>query len=153
MFERTLKEVTSNTSKFYAYEFRAYIKRVIEEQRYQWYPLSYKYLDWKKTTGLDQRTFIATGEYVDSIKVFKFYNKAKDSIGYVVGLPHKKHTMSNLYLDDLAKVLEYGTKTMPARPHWRPAIALFIKAKGGAKGELRQTAAGVVPGLMEMFMD
>lgn len=131
-FEKTLKEVTEKTSKYHAYQFRAYIRAVIEEQRYKWYPLSYKYLDWKKTIGLDQRIFIATGEYIDSISVNKYNNAKKPATGYTVGLPHKKHTMSKLYLDDLAKVLEFGTYTMPARPHWRPALTLYLnKTKSG----------------------
>ena len=128
-FEKTLKEVGTQTSKYYAHLFKAYIQQVIEQQQYNWAALSDDYVDWKRYTGLDSRIFIATGEYVDSIQTFKHINPDTKQIGYLVGVPHKKHSGSKVYLDHLANILEFGTRNMPARPHWRPALSQFIRSK------------------------
>ena len=123
-FEETLREVTSSTSKYYAYKFRDYLKSVIKLQKYKWAPLQKDYLDWKKKAGRDTRTLISSGEYVNSIQVFKF------GTGYVVGLPNKKHKDSNLPLGELMKIIEFGTLRTPPRPHFRSALSVFIRQKG-----------------------
>ena len=125
-FKNTLKEVSKETSRYYAYAFRDYIKEVLEQQLYKWKALSPSYAYYKKTNRLDSRILISTGDYVDSIKVFKYGE------GYAVGLPHKKHAGSEVYLDHLAKIQEFGTRIIPPRPHWRTALSVFnrgVRAK------------------------
>ena len=122
MLRQQVKETTSTTTKHYAYLFRDYIRQVLEGQRYNWKPLSVDYAKYKAKYGLDPRILISTEEYKDSIKVFR----TKDT-GYLVGVPHKLHSESDLYLDDLAKIHEFGTETIPARPLWRTALSIFSR--------------------------
>jgi hypothetical protein len=126
--------------KFIAEKIVETAKAGILEQRWRdkWKPLSPSYLEWKKRKGLDTRILIATGQYLDSFKVYrsgKYWvaGVEKDRLHYFEGKVVK--------IGDLAKWLEFGTRKMPPRPHWRPAFDYvskniryfwnaFIKGKG-----------------------
>jgi hypothetical protein len=100
-----------------AKQFADDLKAIISRQLIAWVPLSKGYARYKRRMGLDPRTLIATGKYVNSIQPIQ-----QPDGNWLVSVPNtplgdgSKHT-----LRDLARWLEYGTRTMPARPHWRPA--------------------------------
>ena len=104
-----------------AEEFADDLKAMIERQIITWVPLNKKYARRKRLLGQDPRILMATGRYVRAIHAEK---QADGS--WQVAVPNtplkvgSKHT-----LQDLAKWLEFGTKTMPARPHWRPITSLW----------------------------
>lgn len=81
----------------------------------------------KASLGLDPRVMIATGHYVDSIKVFK-----EDKHTYRVGFdPEAKAVDSQgieteVSLNTVARAQEFGTERIPARPHWKAA---FLRLK------------------------
>lgn len=103
------------------HEFAADLTRLVEQQAFAWVPLSDGYARKKQMLGLDPRILIATGRYVKS------FQPIQDASGqWVVGIPATPlHAGSRHTLRDLARWLEFGTRTMPARPHWRPAMALW----------------------------
>jgi hypothetical protein len=100
-----------------ALEFADDLKSIISRQLIAWVPLSPAYKKRKRILGLDPRILIATGRYVNSIQPVE---QADGS--WVVSIPEEPLRPGSRYtLKDLARWLEYGTQTMPARPHWRPA--------------------------------
>lgn len=94
------------------------VKDVIYQQLFKLHPLSHKYFMEKVRKGLDLRILIATGDYVKSIKVIRAEDKELGVI-YQVGFPKRLHKTSKVTFEQLANWLEFGTKKMPARPHWR----------------------------------
>jgi hypothetical protein len=100
-----------------AAEFADDLKSIISRQLIAWVPLSPVYKKRKRILGLDPRILIATGRYVASIQPVQ-----QDDGSWVVSVPDEPLRPGSKYtLKDLARWLEYGTETMPARPHWRPA--------------------------------
>jgi|DewCreStandDraft_5_1066085.scaffolds.fasta_scaffold24393_2 ribosomal protein S30 len=120
-------------SKFVAEKMAERVKAHIEKQepRLKWKPLSKAYLRRKIRLGYDKRILIASGQYIDSIYVYRS-DKA-----YVVGVRPRIHmgakglSEGGMKMSLLAKWLEFGTRKMPARPHWRPAF--FYVRKNIAK--------------------
>lgn len=76
----------------------------IEQQTMGHAELSDSWAKYKGSHGLDPRTLIATGEYLESFTVSRIGNRT-----------WKLHPKGQ---EELAEWLEYGTNTMPARPHW-----------------------------------
>lgn len=114
----------------------AMIKSNIYAQRYGHRPLSPGYARWKRRRGLDPRILIATGLYVQSIGArpysAAFGGRQTDTEAWVVSpAPGARH--GKLALSTLGLWLEYGTRRMPARPHFRPEaarVANEMKRKG-----------------------
>ena len=80
-------------------------------------PLSPTYVAWKDRMGLDPRVLIATGKYVRAI------GYVETPYGGIVGLVRKtRKGKKPLPYALLQRWLEYGTRKMPARPHWRPMM-------------------------------
>jgi hypothetical protein len=114
------------------------VKKTINQQTETWEPLNEDYEAFKKRTGLDTRTLVATKEYRDSITVTK-----EDICRYRIGPPLKKKHSSGLPLWKLAKLLEYGNAegNLPPRPHYRPVLerikeelkAIVQKLKGKSR--------------------
>lgn len=94
---------------------------ILEEQRYRWVKLSQKYLDWKVRKNLDTRVLIATGFYQDHIS----WGIKDDTVWF--GVEDVTHEPSGLPLRVLARIHEFGTKTIPARPLWRPLLSKYIR--------------------------
>lgn len=96
----------------------------IRKQTFKLAPLTKHYLRRKVREGYDRRILMRSSEYVDSIQIFKQGRRI-----WGVGIPvRKKSHKKTLEMWKLAHYLEYGTKRMPARPHWRPVIAWVEKA-------------------------
>lgn len=94
----------------------------IENQTFHWKPLSEKYLKWKKSQGLDERILVATEEYKNSISWGEVGNKVWAGIS-----PGAEHESSGLPMSILARIHEFGTKTIPARPLWRPLLSKYTR--------------------------
>jgi hypothetical protein len=104
-----------------AEEFADDLKALITRQLIAWVPLSPGYTKRKRMLGLDPRILIATGRYVSSIQPI-----AQKDGSWIVSVPDTPLRAGSKYtLKDLARWLEYGTRNMPARPHWRPARNLW----------------------------
>lgn len=99
------------------------VKDVIWGQLYHWKPLTEKWLKTKKKLGLSQKILIASDEYRSSIR-----KKIIGNNKLVVGVPNIRHKdyrtgkRTGITLPLLAKYLEFGTRKMPTRMHWRPVV-------------------------------
>lgn len=90
-------------------EVRLKLVETIEKQGFKHQGLTKDWAAKKRRMGLDPRILIADGEYVGSIF------SGQTSTGFFVSTP-----------DSMAKLagwLEFGTRRMTARPHWRPVMA------------------------------
>jgi hypothetical protein len=104
-----------------AEEFADDLRMMISRQLIAWVPLSGPYKTYKRRMGLDPRILIATGRYVSSIQPIQ-----QPDGNWVVSVPEEPLRQGSKYtLKDLARWLEYGTRNMPARPHWRPAKQIW----------------------------
>ena len=107
------------------------LQDVIRRQVYTWKPLSKNYLEFKKNFGLDTRIWYASGQMLESIKYW--YVKGDNS--YYIGVhPRKKYRKykkgggyyktitRDVYMIDVIRFMEYGTRKMPARPLFEPTF-------------------------------
>ena len=109
-----------------------YLRKGILRQKWKnrWAPLNEKYRRYKLRKGLDTRILLAYHYYINSITAYRSGND------WVVGTkPFQKHPKTGLPMEKLARFLEFGTRKMPARPHWRPA---FLEAQKNAGKVLRR---------------
>lgn len=113
-------------------EFAEYVSELIrkdlvntiesQSRSSKWAPLSTRYLDHKKSSGLSTKTWKATGNMVESIYLI---NK-KDKI--LIGVTSsRKYPNSNQTLLEVARYLEYGTSRIPARPLFRPIVSNYYR--------------------------
>lgn len=98
------------------------VKSTIYKQNFTVPPLTPTYMKWKTEHGLDDRILVATGEYVRAIKV-----KSLKGVWFVV-VPREEHSNSNLMMDDIAGILEFGSpaRNIPARPVWAESVAMLV---------------------------
>ncbi|MBO8161151.1 MAG: hypothetical protein H0Z24_05895 [Thermosipho sp. (in: Bacteria)] len=108
------------------------LKENIKKQLLDLPPLKEEYKKKKSKNNLDVRTLIATGEYVDRLRVFEV-KKTKDQIIIVVGASDEDKHHSGLTIGELARIIEYGTPTQPPRPHFR---LTWEEIKGKIKKEV-----------------
>jgi len=91
-------------------------------------PLSEKYAQWKARNHLDPRVMVRTGHYKKKIQVHAVEKKARVRAYRIGFLPSdraihwKTRRPIAFTLHKLALVQEYGTTTLPKRPHWRPQL-------------------------------
>ena len=97
-------------------------KEILGSQRYNWKPLNAAYRKWKGEHGLDQRILIATGLYRDSIKAWVYRGQLH------IGVPRSYKYSNGVPLWLIVKVHEFGTRTIPARPLWRPLLSKYVRA-------------------------
>ena len=122
VFKKSAIPVMKEFGEEKANEFKDELVYRIASQSFNWRPLKPEYRLYKIKNRLDPRMMISTGEYINSIEV----NELDDQIGYSVGVPNRLHN-SGLSLRVLARIHEFGTIRIPARPHWRPQISAFIR--------------------------
>jgi hypothetical protein len=121
VFRNSIIPVLNRHTRRFANEFKDELVFRIASQAFNHQPLNPDYKAGKVAQGLDPRILIATREYLDSIQVTKLIGE----YGYRVGVPNRIHSGSNISLRDLARMLEFGTSRMPARPHWRPMASIY----------------------------
>lgn len=103
----------------------ARVRRGIRDQVWDHAELSAAYAAWKDEQGLDPRILVATGEYVSAII------HRPTAFGFEIGVMAGTHLQAQVAYETLGLWLEYGTfdaqgnVKMPARPHFRPAIAAW----------------------------
>ena len=76
----------------------------------------------KASAEEDGRKLIATGAYIEGIEVFKGMKNGKAY--YTVRPKPGMHPDAGVTHRVLAAFHEFGTSTMPARPHWRPVLRI-----------------------------
>jgi hypothetical protein len=86
--------------------------------------LSPEYKTWKAENGFDTGTLVKTRSYYRNIRIeftdtgFSIIpDGVEPNVAHMFGFRKKSEPRT---YEDIALWLEYGTKTMPARPHWRP---------------------------------
>lgn len=110
------------------------LKHAILRQTLSWAPLSDGYVAHKRRLGLDPRTLIATQRYVNSIQAVM----APDGTWSVEVPPLPLRPGSRRTLQDLGRWLEFGTRNMPARPHWRPVLRMWKSKVYYSKLQLKE---------------
>jgi hypothetical protein len=107
----------------------ARFQRTIRMQRFpaiRRIPLSPRWAAFKRRKGLDSRTLIATGHYVRNLRAVHVFDRRMRAHTWHVGAPAgmrartPDNKTANITLQELAAVQEFGSRTVPARPHWRP---------------------------------
>lgn len=113
------------------------IQDYIESQPPTWPPLNAKYLKWKEEHPfMDERMLIAAGHMIDSIE-HSVTNDVRNKkvnlfIGYNKKLKHETMdkdgniVVQEITVADLAKIHEYGTEHIPARPVWRVMKTVWL---------------------------
>lgn len=108
-----------------AEEFANELKQRIESDSLHLVRNSEKYAKYKAKQGQGAVPLVATGEYVNSIQV------VDNDMGASVGIaPNPLRKDPSRTMIDLATILEYGTDTIPPRPHWRVLLTEFTKKYG-----------------------
>ena len=123
IFQQWCELEANKVTKQIAKEMVAEAVSVLDNQKYNWKPLKEAYKQWKISKGLDERILIATGLYRDSIKWWTRQGRVH------FGVPKTKKTAEGFPLWALARVHEFGTRTVPARPLWRPILSKFIRQR------------------------
>lgn len=131
LFKRSIIRTTAKRMRLIADSVVDSVKTVLEKQLYHWPPLTEKYAKSKQRKGLDPRILIATGKYKDAIQVIREETR-EDGVTYSVGVPGTfetgpKTARKKLPLELLGRWLEFGTKSMPPREHWRPVWSALVR--------------------------
>lgn len=124
-----LKQIQHEFAKYIAGVIRFEIQRAIETQRYRWNwtPLSKKYVEQKMRKGLSLNIWEATGYLRENITVWR---KGET---YIVGLrTYARNPIGGRPLYIIAKALEMGvpSKNIPPRPLFRPIFNYVAKNIG-----------------------
>lgn len=101
-----------------AKEVEVKLKENVRNQLLDLKDLSPEYLARKRKEGLDTRTLIATGDYIESLRVFDI-QKSKGKLTIYVGASNEDKHYSGLSVGELALIIEEGTFNIPPRPHFR----------------------------------
>jgi hypothetical protein len=107
--------------------------------------LSPRYLRRKRKAGVDLRTMVATGNYKDSIRVWRKLGKGRRGATWRVGFHPKKlardfkNQQLDILLSQVAMIQEFGSvkNSLPARKHWRPHLAQMHKNALTARPRMR----------------
>lgn len=86
---------------------------IIESQSIDMAPLNENYLTWKTNKGLDERTAIKTGDYLNSLSVLDIQSDG-DSLTVQIGVEDSTRE-DGISMREVAYYLEYGTHDQPAR--------------------------------------
>lgn len=115
---------------------------IIDQQKKAevWPPLKAWYLNQKIKEGYDPRMLVRSGFYLENIKWWKVRGSGKGKKAeYRFGVTQRPHPDAKMPLGRLASIHEYGTRTVPARPFWRP-LAYNLRRR---KAFLRATFRGI----------
>lgn len=102
---------------------RTFVKQVkhsIDTQKFNFAPLSPRYLQYKRKMGLSLHKWEATSQLKNSLSYYR--NGDTITIGWDVSLRHKR---SKLKVYQIASMLEYGTMTIPPRPLFRTILRYY----------------------------
>jgi len=139
VFEEEVSLQAFKCNKDMAKEITAEAKSIIENQSYRWRPLTDQYLRRKIKQGYDRRILIRTKEYVDSIS----WGVTGGRVW--AGIPALKiHQGSGMPIAKLARIHEFGTKTVPARPLWRPLLSKHVRQSAAFGRRYRKAANAAI---------
>lgn len=112
------KNFADDFVKYMAKELRRQYKDAIKKQRFinRWKPLSVSYKTYKQEHHLSLNIWEATGLLLKSISYRRM------SRGYIVGINPRVRYKNGLKVLDIARMMEYGTRKMPARPLFTPIL-------------------------------
>lgn len=121
-----------------AFQMRDDLVDRIKMQSFDHPELTLKYKKRKLRWRYDQRILIATRQYIKSFTVIPTALGASLGIDDSIGVKDIQHnplfkTGKPIAMSTLSNFLEYGTKTMPPRPHWRPVIEEYNARYGTIK--------------------
>lgn len=124
LFKKEALLLANKQNKKFADELVKEAKSIIRKQSFKWKPLTDKYAKYKKRKGLDHRILVATRDYLNNgIGTWK-----QDGFIFAGPLPGI-HKPSGLTYKYLARIHEFGTETIPARPLWRPLHSRMIRKR------------------------
>lgn len=104
-----------------AKDFIKQVKFAINTQKFNFAPLSPKYLAYKRKRGLSLNIWEATSQLKNSLGYF--IEDDIITIGWDKSLMHKN---SNIKVYQVAILLEYGTLKIPPRPLFRNVLKAYI---------------------------
>lgn len=135
----TLVEVNRRYVEDIAQTLADEVKRRLKRQLYSHVPLSPDYQAWKSEKGLDSRILICTRRYLNHIGVQEI--KFPRGYGYRAGVPENVTEKDGTPLSIIMRTHEYGTKKVPARPHWMP---VFVEASAKISELRRQGSKNLI---------
>ncbi len=137
LFKKDVLMLANQKTRKFSKEIAAEARDIIKNQEFKWKPLSDAYLDSKILKGLDERIYIATGDFLKHIGWWEKIvgKKALIFVGPKPGI----HKPSGLTYQFLAKILEFGSlkANIPARPLWRPLLSRVVRRSKGFRQEYR----------------
>lgn len=96
-----------------------------ERKRYPHVALADRTVEKKARREQDGRPLIARGIYIPGIEVFK--GERNGMPYYIVRPKPSMHPDAKVSHRVLAAILEYGTSTVPPRPHWAPVLRIVLQ--------------------------
>ncbi len=135
LFHKEALVLANNTTREFAAEAEKRAREIIENQQYNWEPLTDAYLDYKRKEGLDERIYIATSDFINN-GIGSWEIEGRIFVGPMPGT----HKPSGLTYVKLSRIHEFGTWFIPARPLWRPLLSELL---GRRKSWRRQYNRGV----------
>jgi hypothetical protein len=121
LFQNQARVKATNLMRSFASAMAKEARAVIDQQRYDWVPLTEAYLAYKRAHGLSLKILIASKFYYDHISWWM------DDKGVHVGVPNVIHPTAKIALGFLARIHEYGYGHVPPRPLWRPLISVMLR--------------------------
>ncbi len=121
LFKNDVKILANEKTRKFAKDIAKEAKETIRKQKFNWKPLNKAYKRDKERKGLDQRVYMATKDYVN--KGIGYWEKEGQIF---VGPKQGTHKPSGFTYQHLSRIHEYGTDTIPARPLWRPLLAVTL---------------------------
>jgi hypothetical protein len=94
---------------------------ITQQMSYTWVPHTKAYQQHKVRTGLDPRIWVATHTLVEAIMV------RKSGWSYSVEVDRNAKHENGTPLPLIVKALEYGTRTIPPRPLFRPVLERLVE--------------------------
>lgn len=154
VFRNAAFQVPNQFCEEVANEFKDELQFRIASQAFGHRPLNPAYRMGKVRARLDPRILIATGEYLESFTVEDLSSREHqerhgiEGPGFVVGVRDGIHSGSRLPYRVMARIHEFGTSRIPARPHWRPMSAIYRRRSAELGRRLQvQLATNVRDGL------
>lgn len=150
VFRNAAFQVPNQFCEEMANEFKDELQFRIASQSFGHRALNPAYRMGKVRARLDPRILIASGEYLNSFTVEDLSSREHREIhgiegqGFVVGVRSGIHSGSGLPYRVLARVHEFGTSRVPARPHWRPMSAIYRRRSAELGHMLQERLATAV---------
>jgi hypothetical protein len=145
-------EVYKSIASYFAQEYKERIIDNIETQEFKsrWEQLNDRYLNWKRKAGLDERTWIRSGQLLDAVRVrwhpnvgiysvgidaserYREVETVKDRQGNIIG--HTLGQRTDKKILTVSRYMEFGTTNMPARKLWKPTKDRMFRDAGSIYG-------------------